>query len=379
MEAATRTLDIASLVDRLESEKEVFIAECEAEVKQYVSSQGSGCLAVNEITPQGPVRHPVLHVAVLVQFLRRKKWKGHHLESALSGPIAELVNQKYNAFIARQQPAILEGIQQELVRQIDVRLVFERAVAEELAKQGVKKGRNEIVQEVSKQIQHAMHSHVGQSTAAHAAAVGHHISATVTAAAATPIGHAILTSGITHQIAHQFTILLSNKLGAVLAKVVASAGFKKLMLAALKHSLATVVTAAVTKVAISHAGLTKASLVLKAVAIKILIWYIAYSIFTLPAKLGVALSGAVREQLEGNFRPWTKLTITSIVEGLGDPQVLMESIANEAIDAAGLAKGIDVLIKFPTSDYPAVKDNVSSSVGRLASLVEKGVESHSRS
>jgi hypothetical protein len=106
--------------------------------------------------------------------------------------------------------------------------VLRDALERKLGSYVVKEGRKQIVKEVSGGIKHAIHSHAAIATQGHINAAAHSIVAHTAAVAATPIAHAILSSGVVHSIGGNVVITISHKTSFVVGKLLSSVAIKKL-------------------------------------------------------------------------------------------------------------------------------------------------------
>jgi hypothetical protein len=82
----SETIDLKDLLNHLDDEKGAFVSQSRRDVENYISGQGSYCLAIREKGVR--VHKPAIdsYMKVLYCFCREKSYHGHELESVLCDP-----------------------------------------------------------------------------------------------------------------------------------------------------------------------------------------------------------------------------------------------------------------------------------------------------
>lgn len=103
----------------LNRRKTSFLDSVETDIKFYIESRGKQCIAIVERSSDGSIfRTWSVHLdsnskdfcKVLFQFTRRHQYNGHDLDSALTDPICDRVQTKYQNFYESESDAISGGM-----------------------------------------------------------------------------------------------------------------------------------------------------------------------------------------------------------------------------------------------------------------------------
>ena len=103
----------------LNARKSSFLDSVEWDIRSYIESTGKQCIAVVEKAPDGGIyRTWEVHLdddlthfcKVLYRFVRKQRYNGHELDSALTEPISARVETAYQEFYQSESEAISSGM-----------------------------------------------------------------------------------------------------------------------------------------------------------------------------------------------------------------------------------------------------------------------------
>jgi hypothetical protein len=294
----------------LGKDKTTFLDDLERLIFSHIVGTGRQCIAiVQKIPKKGTAEaddHPAFRyylykcelnkddlgdfVKVLFKFMMRKKHEGYDLDSALTVPILEIVEQRFVALYEAHGQAISEELLLALRKDEVLLESFVGRLSDAVSSKMSKKAQKEIVNILA----HQTHDAVTSSTA--------HFSTTA------------VGSQVTLMAAKVLARTLAANIGHVLAKVMASAAFKKVLHALIHKMVVGVIVGAVLKFLAATFG---ASVLPFAFPIMATAIYAQAKGF--PSKLGREVSKSVRDhlglQFEGMNREILKDTYQKIFQG----------------------------------------------------------------
>lgn len=347
-------VELKPIIDRLDDQKDSFIAQSQCDIENYVRSEGRAALAITEVGVRTHYAAPDNYLKVLWKFRNGDLYHGHRLESVLSEPISALVVKNYNTFLTDHQPDIEAELKQQVADHVDVAATLEKILYAELRKQGVKQIRHQAAHVFIHSCQTAFHAQLSQTTGA---AVSHAVTTTV----GTTVGTAI---------AHALAVAVAHAIATAMIHLAHSVAFKAVLKTIIVHSVGAIVTAVLVKMIAAHMTAASAGACLGP-----LVWvaggaYIFYKIITIPDTLGEELGEALADDMRGKFRPWTEKALDACFAAMADPEELLKSVVKAEIDSV-LPDLVSEMAD--RSGPPPVYDDVHGDVKKLVGYGEKGV------
>ncbi len=228
--------------------KTAFLDDLERSIYSYIVGTGRQCIAiVQKIPKKGSTEadSPAFRyysyklnmddlgdfVKVLFKFMTKKKHEGYELDSALTAPILEIIEQKFVALYEAHGQEISEELLQAFRKDKILLQSFVGRLSDVVSSKMSEKAQEEIVNLLA----HQTHDAVTSSTAH---VIGHQIAHFST----TAVG-----SQVTLMAANVLAHTLAVNIGHVLAKVMASAAFKKVLFALIHKKVVGVIINAVLK------------------------------------------------------------------------------------------------------------------------------------
>jgi hypothetical protein len=114
------TENMDDVIELLNERKEAFLDDIESEVRIYIKSTGKQCIAlVEKDSSSGAILKTwKVHLnddlrdfcKVLYKFVRKEQYHGHDLDSALTEPMANMVETAYQDFYKSESEAISRGM-----------------------------------------------------------------------------------------------------------------------------------------------------------------------------------------------------------------------------------------------------------------------------
>lgn len=309
--------------EQLAREKPCFLDDVEREIKTEIKSRGKNCIGINQMKSDGTVyytwelgKNDIDDFGkVLYHFLKDKQptYKGYALDSALSGPISDIVIKRWTQVFVDQSEAISKGVIETLVAD-EVKLkTFVTRVSEVALASVSKSVQNKIIDKIVDQIkdsvQHGTLHAMGQS---------------ISLFAATAAGGAVVTT-----ITHLLMKLMVMHGSQIVAKILASSFLSHLVSALAKKFLGAAVLAAFTQYLWIHFGVIITSSTIILFALPLIAAYILYKIATFPEKLGEEVSKNVRAELAMKYESINQTVLERVWASIIDGSDLVDSIKND--------------------------------------------------
>ena len=323
---------LARLGDVLGEDKISFLDDLQASINTYIVGTGRQCIAVvqkipnPDVTDDNPASQYVLHkyelnmddlgdfVKVLFKFMTKKRHQGYELDSALTAPALDIVQQKFVGLYESHGQEISHELLQSL-RTDDILLEsFVSSLSDIVSTKLSKAARGKIVHLVTHQMHNALASH-----AAHV--VGHHAAHFAT----TVVGHQVALVAV-KVLLHALT----KHIGHVIFKFTASAAFKKLLFAVgHKMIMAAIVTAVVQHLNMTFRGSSRAGAA-SFVKYPIIAAMIFKHVKGFPKNLGREVSKSVRDHLDLEFSGMNRDILRDTFKKVFQGRELLEAVAKEA-------------------------------------------------
>ncbi|MCJ1383190.1 hypothetical protein MMC17_006303 [Xylographa soralifera] len=332
---ATTSLTLPTLLANLDGQKSDFILSTRTNVYNYIATQDrTTCVSIVEvdgISAGNPRTHrPGLdsYLKVFGCFIAREPYHTHALDSALSVPIASIVSDNYGTFLGSHAPDIERYFLSQITGDEVVRRTLMTHVATELCKKGVKTTRGKLTHLlIQSMTQHAAHTHVGIAVQHSVVLATQH---TTAVAAGTSVG-----SAAGSVIAALLVKALAMHIGVILPKLISSAAFKAIIMAATHKVVCVTATVAAANILAAKFGAAGAATFAHVIVGPLAAGVIAYKIKTLPKDLGKSISKGVTEDLEGTFRSMTRTVIEEMKKEVCNMNAMAAAVVGEIITVEG--------------------------------------------
>lgn len=294
----TKELLIQNINSLLSKDKSMFLSNLRTDIYNYVNNRS--CAECLSIVENGYCWEPSDsldgYIPRFIAFLRKKRYNGNELDSALTERIVAITTSSYNKYVHEHSADIVKPVLEDLLKN--------KIVIESLASQIVKQWEGTISTVLRKKLVtvlvHKIEESIGDNIVhASSHAVCNICSKVVVTAVSLPISKSIAII-----LAKNMAIMLKG----VIAKVLASATFKTMMATLVKKFIA----AKIIGVVISLIGAKMAGIGVGWVLAPLLIAFIAYEFYTLPTKMANKISDAVVNELSGTFTELNNNISTSI-------------------------------------------------------------------
>jgi hypothetical protein len=317
------TENMDDVIVLLNERKEAFLDDIESDVRIYIKSTGKQCIAIVEKNSSSGVILKTWEVhlnddlsdfcKVLYKFVRKEQYHGNDLDSALTEPIANMVETAYQEFYKSESEAISRGMLVMLAADELNLCSFIDRIADIALHQFSKQVRKQVVHMLIHQIE----ENVNQGTLH---SVGQHV------------GHlAVATAGtqVTTIVAHLLLKLLAANIAHLVAKLLGSALLKKVLAVLIKKFVLAAVTTTVVQFLATHVGAAVGGSTIMFIVMPLLIAYIGYQISTFPEMLSKKVSKKIREELESKFESTNKTILEEIFHTVFGGNELVQAIAND--------------------------------------------------
>jgi hypothetical protein len=314
---------IQALVKSLGEQKPQLLNDVSSSIKAYISSQGTNCIAINQVYPAGTLKRrwelslSIDYIRCLYAFCRRKPFQGYELDSSLTVPIVDIVTSRFEAFYQENNEhindAFLEALAQDstIINGIVDKIIEKTLKNKSAAHPGQQPITPAILTKITSlvvtQLHAIVHSQAGEPSVD-----------TIKQAIASGVARPIVKT-----IAIVMVKLLSVHIGAILIKTLSTGAVKKLLVIVL---LSTMIKAVTTKLGIS------AGTIYIAILIPVIIGYITYEVHTFPPKLSKKVATKVHQALESSFDKTNRDIVEEIFRELPhfDFEGIAESLANNS-------------------------------------------------
>jgi len=308
-----------------DTDKAAFLNDIERSIRLYVIGTGKQCIAIVEKIPKSTGGYALykheLHLdsdlpefaEVLIKFIRRKRHDGHDLDSALTEPILKIIEDKYVALYNSHGEEISSEFLEMLKNDNFLLNSFVERLADKVSGKISKKARAKIVHLLVDQIHDAATSNTSHI-------VGQHISHF----ASTAVG-----SQIASVAAHVLLKAIAMNMGHIIAKFLASAAFKKVVMLMLHKFIVGVITAAVLHFLAANIGSAIGAGAFMWIIIPIVAAILIKQIADFPKKLGNEVSKSVRGHLASNFGQTNKDILEKTFEEIFKGESLLLEVAND--------------------------------------------------
>lgn len=300
---------ISEVVDALASEKSDLIKDVRSDVRGYISSRTIWqCLSVVELNSSGePIRthRPELdrlhnYMPAFVCFLRRARYNGHALDSALSKPVADQVANRFSSFVEARSETISAAVVDRLVRSDAFVSKICEAIVQSSNSAVPAALRAKVTAALKGQVMSSLQTQLQSgSVQAMTTAIGK----TVGAAVATPIGVKVSAMVLKAAVV---------KLQPIIIKILGSAAFKGALAAKIKAIIAATVLGSVVAALAAKLGISVAGAWML-ILLPIVAGWLAYEAASFPEKLADKVSSSVASELSGSFDKTTRDALESVV------------------------------------------------------------------
>lgn len=294
---------IQEIDKQLGKDKSAFLSKLRTDIYNYVSNRSTAeCLSVVE---KGYCWEPSDsldgYIPRFIAFIRKKKYKGNELDSALTKRIVSITTDSYNNYVENHNTAIVSPLLKELLNN--------KIIIESLASQMVDNWNSTMSKALREKLVsvliHKIEESIGDNLI--------HASSDAVSLLCTKIIATAVSIPITKSIAIILAKNMAIALKGVIAKVLASAAFKSTMATIVKKFVAAKIIAIV----ISLVGAKIAGISIGWIVAPLIIAFIAYEISTLPGKMATKISDAVVEELSGKFTELNHNISTGIAKEFG--------------------------------------------------------------
>ncbi|MCJ1402264.1 hypothetical protein MMC11_005484 [Xylographa trunciseda] len=332
---ANTPLTLPALLDNLDAQKSTFISSTQTKVYNYITAQErTTCVSIVEADGHlagNPRTHrPGLdsYLKVFGCFIAHEPYHSHALDSALSVPIAGIVSDNYGTFLGSHAPEIEQYFLAQITGDEVVRKTLMTHVATELGKKGLKTARGKLTHLlIHSMTQHAAHTHVGIAVQHSVVLATQH---TTAVAAGTSVG-----SAAGSVIAALLVKALAMHIGVILPKIISSAAFKAIIMAATHKVVCVTATVAAANMLAVKFGAAGAATFAHLIVGPLAAGFIAYKIKNLPKDLGKSISKGVTDDLEGTFRSMTQTVIEEMKKEVCNMDAMAAAVVGEIITVEG--------------------------------------------
>ena len=317
---------INTLVSTLEADKTRFLDSVEHAVSSYIEGEGKNCIALLTVTDCGSVicrwephaDDDIGHYCkVLWKFVRKERYHGNKVESALTEPVFKIVEEKYEEFLEKHRDEWNKGFLEMLTA--DGLLM--RAVMAALVEKAVKTASSEIQTTIVERVVHEIHNSVSSGTL-HGVITNH-----VTVITSSTVGSA--HSQVAIMIAHIIAKHLAIHIVTATSNFFASIAFHH-ALGILAHSIIIeAVSAAVFHFLAVHVGTAVGGSAISFIAIPLLAAFIIYKAHKFPKELGEAVGKGVRKKLKDEFMGINRSILNTVWKQLSDRDKLVEILVGD--------------------------------------------------
>jgi hypothetical protein len=288
---------VQNLVEKMEQEKDDFLTRIEMKVKNYIASQGTGCLTIVEKNAHGSL-HEEWSLAPLDKNYLQRLWKfcraetidGHELDSGLTEAVKALVVEEFNEFYQEHVSFLTIEVLRNDAMQSCLNQTISNMKSLGYATQEVQALAVELV---LGQVEHAL-----TQKAAHVAL------------AATTLAE-VTSNKVALLMVHHF----GEALAPLIAKSLAVPAVHKALLLIVKKYVVAAVTTAIIKALAAKLSIGVGAATFLAIA-PILIAWVAVDIYLFPEHLGRNVAAKIRSELDASYTSNNQLISHELYEGM---------------------------------------------------------------
>ena len=319
---------LARLGDILGEDKISFLDDLEASICKHIIGTGRQCVAVVQKKPNldgtddDPASQYILltyelkmddlgdFVKVLFKFMRKKRHQGYELDSALTAPVLDIVQQKFSCLYEAHGQEISQVFLQAL-RTDDILLEsFVSRLSDMMSTKASREAQRQIVELIAHQMHDALTSHAARV-----------IGDGVAHCSTTAVGSQVPARVLLHA--------LSTNIGHVISEFMTSTVFKKLVYSLVhKVIMAVIVGAVVNFLTVTFGGSVGAG-ALSFVLFPVMAGILYQQAKELPIKLGREVSKSVRDHLSLGFEGMNREILSGTFERIFEGRELLEAVAED--------------------------------------------------
>jgi hypothetical protein len=325
---------ISRALDKLDNHKGVFIEELKERIYNKIRfTSRLDCTAILERVDEKTtwtwrISEGKPYAKRFVKFIRtdveKRSYDGHELDSYLSGPIAEIVQDEYSKYITKNIDEVGKAVLSMIAQDNTILNSLRRQIAMNL-----KNSTTPLTNHAINQLTDALMQSLDISDQA-AANLGHHISGAVGSAT----GHHVIAL-----VAHSLTGVVGTTIAQMIGKFLATAAGKHLMMMIVKKVAVKAVVSGVVVLLASACGVAASGALIWWIVLPLVAAFAAYEAYEFPEKLGKKVSKKVADDMNGDLRNRNDELIKSIFKDMtkaGCQDFAMALVKNETVQQLAL-------------------------------------------
>lgn len=301
---------IKNINTELGRHKDDFLNEIQSKIYNYIDSRSCAqCLSIVERKISSLTWYPseVLqgYTPRFIAFIRKKRYKGNELDSALTDAVVNIVVTTYNKYIQTQSGYIVKPILEDALNN--------RIIINSIAKKAVDTWQSNFPQYLKQKLMAELVHRIEDSISTNIV----HASSQAVSTAATKVIAGVTAAAAAIPISKSMAALLAKHMAILLkgivAKILASAAFKTMIATLVKKFVAFKILSVI----ISSIGAKLAGISIGYILAPLIVAFIAYEAYTLPRKMAKDISESVVDELSKEFENMNNQISTNIVAELG--------------------------------------------------------------
>ncbi len=311
------------LSGRFASKKNQFLVQLEGDLKKRIEAKGKQNLVLIEKHPGGertfPPSRSMAYCKRLIAFARQRKFEGNELDVALTAHVVGIVTEHFQVLYSDDEDEIAEAVTEAILKNdIAAKTLVETVIETSTTSRASEIVKQQIAELVLVQLRSALHG----------ASIKSILTGIAKYALAKPAGVIVLKT-------------LAVNLKVIVAKVLATASLKTLILASMKKFLVATVLGYIARVLAVKLGI--ATVVSKTgVLIPLVIAFIAWEIHRFSRKLGISVAKKVTQELDGHYEEIHADVIDRVVVEVFSTGI--KTIARDLGRSAAFQNGLDDLL-----------------------------------
>ena len=303
--------DLINIINaELGSHKDDFLKEVQDKIYKYIDTKSCAqCLSIVERKSYSITWEPSDaldgYIPRFIAFLRKKRYKGHELDSALTDEVVNIVVTTYNQFIQAHSGLIVKPILEEALNN--------RIIIDSIARKAVDTWQSYVPQYLKQQLMTELVHRIEESISTNIV----HSSSQAVSIAATKIIAGVAAGAAAIPISKSMAVLLAKHMAILLkgivAKILASTAFKTMIATLVKKFVAFKILSVI----ISSIGAKLAGISIGYILAPLILAFLAYEAYTLPRKMAKDISVSVVDELSKEFANINNQISTNIVAELG--------------------------------------------------------------